>query len=164
MAVVNSKSTTILGADATPPTRSGSFINGGRLKESVAFITPAASDDDGSVYRLHRVPSNMRVSELSVKHEVVTGMVDVNIGIYDIDANGGGAVDDNVFADAVDFDAGARALFTEIDTLTAVQSELRLWELLGLSEDPVKNYDLCLTAITVGAGIEEIACRLKYAQ
>ena len=64
----------------------------------------------------------------------------------------------------MDFDAGARALFTEIDTLTAVQSELRLWELLGLSEDPVKNYDLCLTAITVGAGIEEIACRLKYAQ
>jgi len=165
MAVANTKSTSVTNADATPPALTGSFIAGGRVIEQVAFVTPVAADDDNSVYRFCRLPSNARISQILVKHAVVTGMTDTDLGYYQTADNGGAVVDINAFWDNIDLDAAARNVFTDVSEFpVAADLEKRLWELdpASLTEDPNRQYDICLTAPTVGSGIAEIAILIRY--
>jgi len=165
MAVANTKSTIITNSDATPPVPTGSYLNGGLVYEQTAYCTPAAADDNASVYRFFRLPSNAKVSQILVKHAVVTGMLDTDLGFYQTAANGGAVVDINAFWDAIDMDAAARNVFTDVTAFpTAGNMEKRLWELdpAVLTEDPHVQYDICLTAVTAGSGTAPIAMLIRY--
>jgi hypothetical protein len=164
MAVANTKSTIVTNADASPPVLTTSYLNGGVVRECVAYVTPAAADDDNSVYRICRLPSNVRISQILVKHAAVTGMTDTDLGFYRTAADGGAVVDVNAFWDAIDL-SSARNVFTDVtETPLAANTEKRLWELdpAPLTEDPKTEYDICLTCPTVGSGTAEIAFLVRY--
>lgn len=163
MAVANTKSTIVTNGDSSPPASTTSYINDGVLKEQVGYVEVAAADDDTSVYRMCRIPSNARISELAVKNDAVTGGTDYELGVYQTADNGGAVVDSDVLASVIDM-SSARAVFTEIDTVIEEDSEKRLWELLGLTEDSHRQYDIALTGQTVGTAAGTIALRLRYAQ
>ena len=169
MAVANTKSLQVTNGDAVPRKSTGVRIAEGRLKESTAFIEMAAGDDDGSVYRMHRVRSDVRISSLEVGNDAVATELgdngtDFDMGVYQTAENGGAVLDADVFASAVDitsalpltdytYEAGA----TDIDKIS-----MPLWERLGLSANPGIEYDIALTGNTVGAGAGTIVSRLRF--
>ena len=74
--------------DAVTGTFTGNAIQaqGSGIKVVTATFIPAAGDDDGSVYRLFKdIPSNVVPLRLDVMTDGVTGMDDVDFGIYKTD-------------------------------------------------------------------------------
>jgi hypothetical protein len=164
MAVANTKSTHVGNADNVPVKATPVRVAEGRLKESVATVEVAAADDNGSVYRMHRVRSDARVSSIEIANDAITGGTGYDVGVYDTNENGGAAVDDDVFASALDLSSagGFTDRTYEATAANISKVEQALWELLGLSSDPGKEYDICLTADTVGTAAGTIASRLRF--
>ena len=165
MAVANTKSTAISNADATPVVLSSPRVVNGFLRESVATLEVAAGDDDNSVYRFVRVPSNARISSVEYANDAITGGTDYNVGVFDTAANDGAAVSENLFADALDL-SSAHA-FTDCTYETTATNiakvDQELWQLLGLTSDPGKEYDICAKGITVGTAAGTISLRVRFA-
>ena len=108
MPVENRKSTIVGNADAVPAVLTSPRIAGGHLRAQVATIEVAAADDDTSVYRLFRLPSNAKVTAIMVFNDAITGGTSYDVGLYRTAADGGAAVDVDAFASAVDM-SSARA-------------------------------------------------------
>ena len=163
MAIANTKSTIVTNGDAEPAASTSSFINKGRAVKQTGFVEVLAADDDNSVYRFHRVPSGVRVSSVKMKNDAITVGSDYNLGFYDVPDNGGLIVGGgNELADNLDL-TSARDIPTEVlSGVVEEDSEKRIWELLGLSEDPHVEYDVCLTAIAVGSSVGTIQLEIEY--
>lgn len=150
MAVEAILSAQITNAVAIPRVPNTSFTSEGQPVTSVAKVTMDAAASIGSTYRLFRVRSGDRVASLQIANDAGTAGVgrDNDIGIYDIE--GGAVVSAKLFAAAISL-VTARVLWTELlpaeggAVLTAAKTEQRIWELLGLSADPFKEYDLTIT-------------------
>lgn len=151
MAVANTKSTIVTNADASPVTLTAAYIKGGRLREQVGTVETAAADDAASVYRCARVHSSERVSKIEVAHDAITNMTTADIGLYDTAGNGGAVVDADLFGSAIDMSSASAGFVDRTYEATATnisKVEKRVWELLGLSADPNKEYDIAVTATT----------------
>lgn len=110
----------------------------------------AAADDDGSIYRIGRIKSSTVLYQALISNDAMTGATDWDLGVYDTIANGGAVVDKDIFLDGMTLASAQRV----VNALTAPAIEnlpKQVWELLGLSKDPNKEYDLALTANTVGS-------------
>jgi hypothetical protein len=165
MAVVNTKSTIISNADATPRIVNTSFLDSGEVRSSAGFVSVAAGDDDGSVYRLFRVPSGAILLGVEFKHAAIAGATDYDLNFYDIQGTNLGAIISPTphAADAIDFSL-ARAQFTNLlfggaTGIAASQANKRCWELTTLAVDPKKPFDVCLLANVVGTAAGDIAFR-----
>ena len=164
MAAANTKSTAVSNADATQPRITNpSYLAGGPLRMSVGTVEVAAADDNGSVYRLVRLPSNAVIYRLESMNDAITAGTAYDIGLYQTAVNGGLAADDDVFATAIDMsferDLPFDAMF---EVLNIDKVEKRLWELLGLSSDPMTEYDVCYTADTVGSAAGTLSMRIVW--
>lgn len=154
MAVANTKATLISNADATPPVLTSSNAGGiGRMRETAGTVETLAADDAGSVYRLCRVPSNCRVTSILLGSDAITGATASDVGVYKTARDGGTVVDADFFA--TDVDISSATAFTEVmleATATDIaKCEQPLWQLLGLSADPMIDYDICVTVNDVTA-------------
>lgn len=110
----------------------------------------AAADDILSVYRLFKsVDSNMIPLSLRVACDALTGMTDVDFGLYDPLEAGGAVADIDILADGINMSAGYSRILA-LDALVSVDladAKKRLWELLGLTLNTKKaGYDICMTA------------------
>ena len=162
MAVANTKSTQITAADASPPTLTNSYISAGILRESVGTVETLAADDAGSLYRLVRVPSNARISSILLATDAITSASSAEVGVYQTAENGAAVVDRDEFA-TVDISSASaftevlnEAVATEIDAV-----EKRLWDKLGLTADPVRDYDICVYVNDVSAA-GTISMKVKW--
>lgn len=165
MGTANTKSTIVTNADATPRTLTAAYLAHGRLREQVAKAEVAAADDNNSVYRMFRVHSSWRISELALWNDAITCGSDFNLGLYQTAENGGAVVTDNIWADAVSM-ASARAAAGPLDCmfeqLNIDDIQKRVWELAGLSADPNRWYDIAWIGIAVGTGAGGISMRMRY--
>jgi hypothetical protein len=164
MAVANTKSTQITNADATAPSAlNPAHVTQGMLRESIATIEVAAADDDNSVYRLVRVRSSDRLSQITVFNDAIAAGVAFDCGLYDPAGDGGAVVSQYLFAQAADMSAGS-TLGTEMLHFTNDIANVgkMIWELLALPKDSQKFYDICLTATTVGSGAGTLSMRVRY--
>lgn len=164
MAVVNTKSNYITNADATPKVATDNYIAKGVVYETVGTVEAAAADDNDSIYRMVRVPSSCRVTSVLVASDAVTGSSDVNVGVWQTAANGGAVVSENIFADAVDLSSAVAFTENLLETTATdiVKVEKRLWELLGLSADPYRDYDICLKAVAAASAAGTYAMKVKF--
>jgi len=164
MAVVNTKSAYITNADATPVVLTNSSSAHGILREVVGTCEAAAADDNDSIYRMVRVPSNARITSVLVASDAITGSSDVNVGVWQTAANGGAVVSENIFADAVDMSSAV--VFTEVILETTATDIVKvtypLWQLLGLSADSQRDYDICFKAVAAASTAGTYACKVKY--
>lgn len=118
-----------------------------------------AADDDGSIYRLVTVGSNITLYELQISNDAITGGTDYDIGLY-LAGVGNAAVDADVFADGLDLSSAG----DKVNGLTApdiANLGKPLWEILGLSEDPKVLYDIAVTGNTVGTAAGTITVHLQ---
>ena len=113
-----------------------------------------------------RVSSSARISQILVANDAITVGTSYDFGVYDVAAvNSGAVVDADAFLSAVDM-SSARAQLVDLTHESASNPieniEKRLWELLGLSADPFKEYDLAFTANTVGTSAGTISMVVRY--
>jgi len=158
MAVENIKSTAITTADAAPPTANQvplSLANG-RVRNSIGVAPVDAAASIASTYRLIRVHSSWRLKNLLLSCTAITSAAG-DVGLYDIPSvNAGAVVDADLFASAQSL-ASALAetnVLRESTTITVANLDKKLWQLLGLTADPGKYYDVAitLTAAATAAG------------
>ncbi|MFN3856542.1 MAG: hypothetical protein ACK4RV_02250 [Caulobacter sp.] len=163
MAVANTKSTVVTGADSTPRVLSNPHLARGTLIETVGVCEVAAADDNASVYRFVRVRSSDRISEIMLANDAITGGTDYDVGIYETAAYGGAVVSKDVFADGLDVSSAVafRDVLYHDAAANIDKAEKRVWEWLGLSADPQKDYDIAATGNTVGSGAGTLALRVR---
>lgn len=142
MAAENLKSGAITNRDSTPPVQT---VGQGSNVRRVVGVVEAAGGDAGSTYRFCSIPSNARyVRAWFSCDDLGTGLT-MDVGLRQTTANGGAVVDADFFASAIDVATAAVAL-TEITfergaTLIS-EFEQPLWQRLGLSADPQRDYDV----------------------
>lgn len=150
MAVVNRNSTALADMVATPkvlvnPSKGAA----GQLVEVAGYVANAADDSANSVHRFCRVPSNARISQVLLSCGTATAGAG-DVGIYQTDENGGAVVDADLFASAQSLTSAlANADVTyESGEFTRAESVQPLWQVLGLTSDPNREYDVALTITT----------------
>lgn len=165
MPVENRKTTQISNADAVPAVLNNAGLARGQAFYTGGTIEVLAADDDTSIYRFARVPSNAVMQSITLFNDAITGGTSYDFGLLQTAANGGGATgaDIDVFATAVDLST-ARVTGTEIlfEQLNIDQYGRRVWELLGLASDPGREYDLVASANTVGSAAGTITVRAVW--
>lgn len=148
MAEVHLKSTPVTNATATPRVINNPNIAGGNVRRAAGAITGSASDSIGSTYRYCRVPSNAVVKCVKYWSAASGATGQVAIGLYQTAENGGAVVDADLFGSGIDPGGGAIAALDvthESGEYTFAESLLPLWQVIGLSADPGREYDVTAT-------------------
>lgn len=162
MAVVNTKSSSITNRDATPSVASNSRLTKANVMEGFGFVAVANGDSIASTLRFCSIPSNARPSQLLLSCTAITSGAG-DVGLYQTADNGGAVVDADFFASAVSIATilSNSDVTRESGIITLPNSEKTVWELLGLTADPVRDYDvvMTLTAATTAAGSTALAVR-----
>lgn len=163
MGVVNTKANPITNAEALPPVRNPVTLEGGRVRSIVSKVEIAAGDDDGSVYRMARVHSSWRIKSIRKMSDAITGGTDFAVGLYQTAENGGAVVSKGCYADSLSL-ASADTTGTNVafQARNIDNSENRVWQDAGLTEDPQRFYDLCFTGDTVGTVAGGLATDVEY--
>lgn len=169
MAVVTTKATAVTNGDAATQTNNPQRIAGGRVREHVGTLEAVSGDSIGSVYRLARVSSRDRISQVLLSCDAITTCAG-DVGVYDIAAvNSGAVVDADFFGSAVSL---ATALVNsdvthEADAADAgagfglADVEKPLWQALGLSSDPNKLYDIAVTLTAAAGSAGTVALKVR---
>lgn len=166
MAVENVKSAAITTADAAPPTPNQVPLRlaNARKRESIGVVAIPAAASIASIARVIRIKSSDRLSALFLSCTALTGAA-ADVGLYDVPTvNAGAVVDADLFASAQSI-ATALAdtnVLRESTTVTVANLDKAIWQLLGLTADPNKSYDIALTftAATTPAG--DVALRAEF--
>lgn len=163
MATVNTLTDIVTNLDATPKVMNPLNLMGGVLREQVGTVEIAAGDDNNSVYRVGRVHSSWRVSEIKRFNDAITSGSDFNVGLYETAEDGGDAVDDNLFADAVSLASASAVGVNDVFEALGVENvEKSVWEALGLASDPGLWYDVAYTGVAVGSGAGTLSAQIRY--
>lgn len=163
MAVENIKSTAITTADAAPPTANQVPLRlaNHRVRSAIGVAAVDAAASIGSTYRLCRVSSSDQLANLFLSCTAITSAA-ADVGLYDIPTvNAGAAVDVDLFASAQSI-ASALAntdVLRESTTITVANLDKQLWQLLGLTADPRKQYDIALTLTAAATAAGTVALR-----
>jgi len=167
MAQVDRNSTAIADMVAVPRVPVGPTKGApGQLVEAVGYVANAADDSANSIHRFCRVPSNARVSQVLLTTGDASSAGACDIGVYQTVDNGGAVVDSDLFASAFDLTGGAFAntdVTYESGEYTVAESVKPLWEVLGLSADPKREYDVAAKITTTynGASVGQVV-KVRY--
>lgn len=162
MAVVNTKATSVANADSTPVVITNRIIARGPMVTTVGVVAKAASDSDTSVFRFVRVPSNARIVSINRANTAITAGTSYQIGVHETAANGGAAVSAGLFAATQDLSSASAGTLSRYLAASVANGEQALWQLLGLTADPKKDYDITMTGVTAGTGAGTILLEVGY--
>ena len=159
MPITDTKTTKITALDASGTKFAGPA---NALLADIISLEVATTDSIGSTKRFFRVPSNAVITGLDVKGDAATAGA-ADIGLCDISS--GAAVSAALFGSAVSF-ASALNTWTDVQTEATStdidKSGKKLWELLGLTSDPGKAYDVTATLTTAWTAAGTVAMRIQY--
>lgn len=167
MAVVTLKSTAVTNANATPRVQNSVGLEGGKLVRAVnGFATLGSGDDIASKYRFGKIRSDDFVDRIRLVSADVGTAGAGDLGLYDLltASNGGTVVDVDFFGSAIVLSGGAIDSDVTFESAAAgglyTNAEKRVWEALGLSTDPGKEYDVTLTLTTATDATGSVLCRV----
>lgn len=175
MTSYNIKSTVISNRDAVPKVLTDAYVSGGEIKESEGFIqTHGSADAAGSIYRLCMVPSNARLSSLSLQAGALGSGAALDIGVYYptfipagaglLQSNAGLVINTQLFCSAL----GCSAATAETNVInssannTIPLQEKALWDAAGLASDPGIDLDICASVQTAIAAQAYIGLKARY--
>lgn len=168
MAVANTKSTLISNQDAAVQTLNNAALSQGKLYCATANLKTVATDDATSVYRFFPVWSGWRIAVLNIACDALnTPAADCDVGLYQDAKHGGAVVDADCYADGITLAAALTGAINYALVATAARpiedAITTIWQDAGLTADPFRWYNLCLTLNTTDhpdAG--DIVMLLKY--
>lgn len=162
MAIVNTKATAVANADSTPIVITNRILGRAPVMTAVGVVAKAASDNDTSVFRFARLPSNARVISINRANTVITAGTSYQIGVHETAQNGGAAVSAGLFAATQDLSTASTGTPSRYLASAVTTGEQMLWQLLGLTADPKKDYDITMTGVTAGTGAGTILLEIGY--
>jgi len=141
-------------------------VAGGKILCLANTFEVAAADDDGSVYKLAKLPANAIPVKAEIHNDVITAGTDYDLGLLREDEV---VQDANIFADALNMSAAA-SISSPKDGLKDLGGGdpianlgKKIWELLGLTvTNKREGYILALTANTVGSVAGTISYKFYY--
>lgn len=137
-------------------------INGASLLIAGARVKSLSLTTD-TIRMIRGVPSNARIWEMQVSDDNAATAGAYDIGVHEAESNGGAVVDQDRFATAVAKNSNNLDIFNEATTpLKNSDRGKFLWELLGLTADPNKAYDITITpstSFTVAAMTISLTCK-----
>jgi hypothetical protein len=167
MAQVAIKSTAVTNSTATPPVQNPIGIEGGRVTRAVNGLVTLTSGNTeaatlaagASTYRAGKIRSSDYYDMLRIVTTADAGTTTVvDVGLYDISSvNSGAVIDQDFFCSSLSLKDGAivttgTGVNASNQTFEAgaaggliTNAEKRVWECLGLTSDPHKEYDVVLT-------------------
>ena len=158
MAVVNSY--------VTPGTVNVSN-RGNDIISFVRTFSIAAADSDGSIYRLFKVNGNAIATEILINADTNLGASDIDVGLYDTLEQGGAVKDADCYLDGGSI-SGGKALGSELSGLGSIAGQdlyKQVYEIAGDSKvTPNTEYDLAITANTVGTSAGYVTVRATFAK
>jgi hypothetical protein len=90
----------------------------------------------------------------------------IDIGVWQTPENGGAVVDRDLFASALDLSGGPMDNLEctyESDEYTYAESGLPLWEVIGLSADPCREYEINAQVETLfNGGPTTLVLKVRY--
>lgn len=148
MAVVAVKSTSVTNQTATPRVQNLPGLENGRIDRAINDTVAVANGDSvGSVYRFGKIRSADFVDRIRMVSADIGTTTAADLGLYDI--NGGAVVDADFFGSAVSLSGGAIDSDVTFESAAAgglyTNGAKRVWECLGLTADPHKEYDVAMT-------------------
>lgn len=163
MAVVNLKSQVITDQDASPVVKTSPLEVGGVIREAIGVVQTNSDDSANSTYRMVRLPSRARVTQVLISSDDAGTTGDTDIGLYLSDE---GAVEDaDFFASALDINTAALEhsdVTYESGVVGPEDMSKRLWEQLGKTTDPDVFYDVALTLTEAVTAATDIALKVRY--
>lgn len=122
----------------------------GNVRTASGYVANAADDSADSVFRICRVPSNARILGIKLTTGDASTAGNINVGIYETVEAGGDVVDEDLFATAFALTNGpyVQAEISDLTQYTVAERAQPLWQVLGLSADPHKEYDVAATVST----------------
>lgn len=170
MAVVNILSTALSNIETTvPPVLNQPAFVGANDFTAVGVVTNGASDSANSTYRYFALPSNAIIFDIAMMNAANTSGTSYEVGLYGYN---GGAVITNcaaVLVPAGTSQVTARAIWTSVffpaitsGSASAANVGLTLWQLAGLSADPVTYYEIVMTAVTPGTVGVAVALKINW--
>jgi hypothetical protein len=164
MAVETVKSTQITNRDASPRAKNNARLTKMALHSSCGTAEAAAAASVGSKYIMAQVPSNARISKVLLSCDAAGATGTADIGIYQTTDNGGAVVDADHFASAaVITSALKKSDVTHESGVYGVEDiEKPLWEALGLSADPQRDYDVVITLTAIHADGGTLSLEVEY--
>lgn len=144
----NYESTGAAGITAVDPTFiPAAGVASVRLSKRTGKITALALTTD--LMRIIKdVPASTRIWGLLASANDLSAAGAFDVGVHQTVANGGAAVSANIFATALAKNSNRAESFTEATTLKPTDRGKRLWELLGLTSDSRRTYDITATPST----------------
>lgn len=165
--MANVNSTWITNAVATPKVLTDSNRSEGRVFSAKSAATVSATIPANDTVRMVRVPSNARIDQVLLSTGDATTGGAINIGIWQTEENGGAVVDADLFASALALTGGP---FNNSDQTfesgeyTYAECVKPLWDVLGLSADPGREYDVVCQVSTTGNGMDTtIVLEVRFA-
>jgi hypothetical protein len=183
MATETLKATALTNLDATPPLVMGPSTGGpGVVRTIDGTVTPASGKTVGSLYKLIRLNSNVRLKELKLKLDATMTTFDCDIGFYYSDstqdntpvADQGAAVNGTTGSQYFGINVALAALTTSTDLMSqsatgvgvntvAANFDKELWEICGLATDPHCPFDITLTSTTTAnSGSSPVYMKATY--
>ena len=158
MAVVNLKSTLITNRDATPKVLTDAGISGGDLRQDYGWVFTGSADSAASTYRLCQVPSNARLTSLSMTNGALGSGCLIDTAVwYPTNVPVGGAsfvpasssatlISSSAFTTAIVGNTANTTPSELVVTTNTRQSpnyqEMPLWQMLNLPADPEMYLDI----------------------
>lgn len=142
---------------------------GGKIVKVIAVFDTTAAHDAGSIYRVVKnVPSSAIPLSLAIATDGVTGMNDVNVGLFKPYA-GGDEVGTEVLASALDlssavsFSTAAAGIGNGMGNIALADYGKQLWELAGQTiTSKQSHYDIALTSVADLSEADSIAVIFEY--
>ena len=128
-------------------TGAGGLTSSGQIQ---GFANIASGDSATSTYRIGKIRSSDFVDRIRIVSADIGTTTAADLGLYDLltHTNGGTVVDADFFASAVSLNGGAIDSDITFEAAAAgglyTNGEKRVWEALGLTSDPGKEYDVTL--------------------
>ena len=145
---------------------STSKVFGGKVLTVAFTFEVAAADDNGSIYRIARLPANAIPVKCELFNDALAVGTDFDLGLYH--ENLGAVADKDLLLDGSDFSAAA-AITAPKNGLTNLGGAdpianvgKKLWELLGLTLPDRQGYDLALTGNIVGTAAGTVSGFFQY--
>lgn len=158
MSVVNTVATTIADEALKKPWQNQD--RGAKAVFSVSGLTAvAAADNDGSTYRLVRLPGMARVTSIKVFTDGIAGGTSYDFGLYDA---GSTVKDADCYASAVDLSSPLAGSEVAFEARLLTNHRKKVFEDATDSADTGLGYDLVATANTVGTGNGNILAIVFY--
>ena len=137
----------------TGPTTNDSYFADGIAELDMDLVSTQVGDSVGSVYKLLAVPSNARLHSLFMANDAIGTGATCSVGVFYpqfLPSNiplSGTAVNAAFFASAYDISAahGFTDILNQSGSNTLPLQQENLWQALGLSADPICEFDIVIT-------------------